>query len=84
MLTSRIYSRRPAPIRPATNTATTLPAKPPIAGANPGAREALPVGVVAVVVPLVCVLSAVTRDVKLESEPKAAVTPLAFLQFEVE
>lgn len=37
----------------------------------------------AVVVPLVCELSELMRGVKLESELKAAVTPVAFLQSEV-
>lgn len=79
------YSMRPAPSRPAANTATRLPARPVMDGASPGARDfALAVEVFAVVVPLVWVWLEVTRAARLASEPKAAVTLLAFLHTEVE
>lgn len=79
------YSRRPAPKRPAVKTATKLPARPYMEGARPGASDfALAVEVVAVVVPFVWVWLEVTSVVRLESEPKAADTLLAFLHSEVE
>lgn len=74
-------------------TATRLPIPPLVNGTNPEAILAALELVLeevleeeldeAVVVPFVRELLELTRAVKLESELKAAVTPVAFLQSEV-
>lgn len=82
----QVYIIRPAPSNPATNTAAMLPTRPVIGGTSPAARDAalLLLEADAVVVPFVWDWSWLMSGVKLESEPKAADTLLAFLQTEVE
>lgn len=76
---------KPAPIIPAAMTAAMLPMTPVIGGIRPAASEAaLLLEADAVEVPFVCDRSWLTSGVKLESEAKAAVTLLEFLQTEVE
>lgn len=88
------YRISPAPNKPAPSTAARLPTTPPLAQGptSPGAMLAsleVLLGLAPVDelddpanVPLVRELSELTRGVKLDSEPKAAVTPVPFLQLD--
>lgn len=87
------HRRSPAPKTPATKTATRLPTTPLVEGTSPEAmlaalelllEEPLVEELDDVVeVPFVRELSELMSGVKLESEPKVAVIPVAFLHSEV-